>query len=167
MAYRMNEIPHDIPQRVFDVRNGATLKVSLACFYYHEHDNDLHDHIGWPSPDHPDAICQEHVIEPAPWIPNHIRIEEGNLVPIYLIEEGYTGASVKIEDETIAAASTSTVFIDQEQENIVKMNITVNLPTFTDKPKETGFTVFATKDDGIRDAVCHGIMKVLPGSQYA
>lgn len=166
MAYRTNDIKTDIPQRVFDVRNGATLKVSLACYYFHSHDANLHDHIGWPSPGHPDSICQEHVIEPAPWLPSHIQIEEGNLEQIHLIGEGYVNASVKIEDETIADACTANAYIDPDADNVVKLNITVNLPTFTDKPKETGFTVFATKNDGIRDAVCHGIMKVLPGSQY-
>lgn len=166
MGYRMNDIPKDIPQRVFDVRNGATLKVAFACYYYIDHDTKLHDHLGWPNPDSPDNICQQ-VIEPAPWIPKHIQVEPRSLEPIHLVEEGYDSIVVEIEDEEIAEVSTINASIDTEEDHVIRINITVNLPTFSDKPKTTGITVFAVKgSSGIRDAVCHGLMKVLPGSKF-
>lgn len=166
MGYRMQNIPKDdMPQRIFDVRNGATMKAAFACYYYRNHDTKLHDHIGWPRPGHPDESCQMFV-EPAPWIPSHIAIEPHDLEEIHLTEEGYTGATIIFEDSTIGNAATATVQIDSEQDHIINLTVTVNLPTFTDEPKETGFTIFAIKNASTRDAVCHGVLRVLPGSQY-
>jgi hypothetical protein len=168
MAYRTNNISPTPPQRVFDVRNGATLKVAFGCFYYRSHDSKLHDHVGWPQPGSPDDICQERIIDPAPWLPYRITLEDGNVEPIHLSEEGYQDVAIAIEDPDVASASTIQAQIDQDEDHLIRMQITVNMPTFSDKPKETGFTVFAIKADGFtRDAVCHGKIKVLPGSSYS
>lgn len=165
MGYRMTDnVPKNHAQRVFDVRNGATLKAAFACYYYKYHDRKYHDHVGWPGPRNVDNSCQE-VFEPAPWIP-HIAIENDSLEPIKLLEENYSNAYVLIEDDAIANNSETDAWIDPEYDNVIRVRIAVNLPTFTSKPKETGFTVIVEQDDLTRDAVCHGILKVLPGSKF-
>ena len=167
MGYRFNDMPKDFPQRVFDVRNGATLKISFGCFYYRHHDAAYHDYIGWPSPDHPDMVHQRGLVDdPAPWMPDHHVFTQSELEPIHLAEEGYTNFSVVFDDPDIEADVVTDVGIDEVEDHVVRVKITVNLPTFTGKPKETGFTVFTSnEDDSIVDSVCHGIMKILPGGK--
>lgn len=167
MGYRFEDKPRDFPQRVFDVRNGATLKISFGCYYYKYHDVKYHDHMGWPQPTRPDMIHQTGSIDdPAPWMPDHHVFMEQELEPIHLATEGYTRFSVVIDDPDIASSVTTTVGIDETEDHVIRVKMTVNLPTFTGSPKETGFTVFTSKADGsINDSVCHGIMKILPGGR--
>ena len=167
MGYRLCDKPREYPQRIFDVRNGATLKISFGCYYYKYHDAKYHDHRGWPTPTSPDMIHQVGSLDdPAPWMPDHHVFVEQELEPIHLADEGYTRFSVVIDDPTIAADVTTDIGIDEVEDHVIRVKLTVNLPTFTGGPKETGFTVFTSKADGsINDSVCHGIMKILPGGQ--
>jgi len=78
MAYRIIERPK--PKREdfsnfqdvtslsrFTITNGAISDVGVPCWYWipqkhvraFPHDRPLHDHLGWPTPTHPDHICQE------------------------------------------------------------------------------------------------------------
>lgn len=168
MGYRFDDNrPKNFPQRIFDVRNGATLKISFGCFYYRHHDVKYHDYMGWPNPTRPDMIHQPGSFDdPAPWIPDHHVFVEKELEPIHLAEEGYTQFSVVFDDSTIESNVTTDISVDEIEDHVIRVNMTVNLPTFTDKPKETGFTVFASKEnDSVNDSICHGIMKVLPGGE--
>lgn len=167
MGYRFTDIPRKYPQRIFDVRNGATLKISFGCFYYKYHDVKYHDHMGWPDPHHQDMIHQVGSLsDPAPWIPDHHVFTERELEPIHLADEGYTAFLVTFDDPVIEADTVTDIAIDETEDHVIRVKITVNLPTFTEGTKETGFTVFASTEDGsIVDSVCHGIMKVLPGGK--
>lgn len=168
MAYRLDDNrPKDFPQRVFDVRNGATLKIAFGCYYLKHHDARYHDYIGWPSPGWPGMSHQPGSMnDPAPWIPERYTIMENELEPIHLADEGFTRFSVVIDDPDIASSVTTTVDVDEDEDHVIRVKMTVNLPTFTDEPKETGFTVFSSKaDSSVNDSVCHGIMKILPGGR--
>lgn len=67
MPYRTMKKPPLKPEAklpVFSMHNGTDAVFSVPCFYLEIeppefwHDYHLHDHIGWPSHNHPDHICQ-------------------------------------------------------------------------------------------------------------
>lgn len=163
MGYRFADNPpkpEDMLPR-FAVRNGATVRISFGCYYLRSHDRKLHDHIGWPYPTHPDAICQEAF---------NMNLYHGNtadLEEIHLEEEGYDSFDIVFDDwDDIESYIDGWISLDNEDDNIIRMRITATFPAFEDKPKEHRFTVFAGKEgnDNFRDAVCRGILVVLPGT---
>lgn len=74
------------------VDNGTVTRISIPCSYgreHHVHDprrhRMAHDHLGWPSPDHPDESCQLPSTRPF----NHVTLD-----PIDLEGEGYSYVDV-------------------------------------------------------------------------
>lgn len=173
MGFRYNTTPPPKPEdhlRRFAVRNGAIMRVSFGCYYFSRgHDPRYHDYINWPAPNyHPGEICQ---MDPprsiAPWMRNPKPGMPIQLDAIHLTEEGYTDIAVSYEDSDNAAYLTTEAWIDEDDDYIVHMKVNANFATFSDKPKDLRFTVFAKKSDGSAiDAICHGIVTVLPGSPY-
>lgn len=165
MGYRFSDKPPKPEDhlRRFDVRNGAIMRMAFMCYYAHVgHDPRLHDHMGWPGPQHPDDICQMLPGYMHPWInKNKMPV---SFEPIDLIEEGYTNAIVSLEDDSYGDDLTAEASIGTD--NVIRMKVNANLPTFSDEPIEVRFTLFITKEDPdeATDAVCHGIIVVLPGS---
>lgn len=170
MGYRNTEKcprkPEDTLPR-FDVRNGAVMRVAFGCFYALDgHDPRVHDHYGWPAPEHPDNICQISPIGDR-WYPFPNARRPMNLEPIHLIEEGYSDVRVSIDDDEIAEYLKINAWIDEADDYIVRMSVKANFPTFYDKPVETRFTVFAANwQNSTIDAVCHAFITVLPGSPF-
>lgn len=172
MAYRYhNEKPINPENllRRFDVRNGAIMRMTFGCYYSKNgHDPHYHDYINWPAPNyHPGEICQ--MMPPRDRCRWHDPITGYpiQLDPIPLLEEGYTEAVVTYEDEDIAEYLDTIAMIDDVDDNLVRVSMHANFPTFKDKPKEARFTLFIKKEDGTAiDAVCHGIVTILPGSPY-
>lgn len=166
MGYRFNDNPPK-PENMlhrFSVRNGAKMHLTFACNYARiGHDSRVHDHVGWPRPGYPDDICQ--AVPPHPVPPTSHRTLD--LIPIKLLEEGYTEAYITYEDDDIAEYldSEASISTDTGSPNLVRMSVHANLPNFSDKPKEVHFTLFVkTQDESHVDAVCHGIIVVLPGN---
>lgn len=161
MGYRFSDNPPKPEDhlRKFAVRNGATLHVSFGCYYLNNHDPMFHDHIGWPNPSLPDGSCQE--ISNMRLFP--IKHKTVDLEEIHLLEEGYTDAEVSYEDTEDIDYLTTNAWIDEEDDNIVRMTVATNLPTFDDKPKDYKFTIFVKSESTI-DAVCHAVISVLPGA---
>lgn len=170
MGYRFDKKePRDIIQGVYDVRNGATMKIAFGCFYLKHHDKDLHDHYGWPHSGHVDRSCQQDPFDdPAPWVPEHMNRDFDKLEPIDLEGEGYDSVFVTFDDQEIAEATTvvqEPYAVDPPEPNVIRLKVTPMLESFTGKPKETPFTVFAKNtESGVTDAICHGILKVLPST---
>ena len=170
MAYRVIDNPPKPEDMLlmFPVRNGAIARIAFGCYYLgNGHDPHYHDHKHWPTWDyHPGSICQM----PPPrnrfrWLRHGVIVD---MERIHLIEEGYDQATVSYEDNTIAQHLSTKAWIDESDDYIVRMNIGANLDTFSDKPIDIRFTVFVSKSDGsARDAVCHGILTVLPGGAFA
>lgn len=164
MGYRFYDNPPKPEDHLhrFPVRNGAVMRLAFACYYLHGHNPKLHDHIGWPNPDHPDAICQE--------ISNmklyRMRHKDIELQEIHLLKEGYNEVAVSFEDEEQAQNLTVNAWIDEDDDNIIRMIVGSKFPTFSDKPVDLRFTVFVKKDNATIDAVCHGFITVLPGAPY-
>ena len=50
------------PSRIY-INNGTSTHVVVPCYYLNRpemwHDHHWHDHVGWPSPNHPDHCCQK------------------------------------------------------------------------------------------------------------
>ena len=85
--------------------------------------------------------------------------------PIHLLAEDYTDVEITYEEADLAEHLTSEVYVDPSNDSIVRLKVLANFPTFVDAPKEIHFTVFIKKPNGIDvDALCHGILVVLPGS---
>lgn len=160
--------PEDLLRR-FDVRNGAIMHVTFGCYYSKNgHDPHYHDYINWPAPDyHPGLPCQMHPPRsPFRWL-QPITGNPIQLDPIDLVDEGYNEATVVYDDPDIAQYLDTDAEIDADDQNLIRMNVKASLPTFEDQPKEARFTLFIKRSDGLAiDAVCHGIVVVLPGSPY-
>lgn len=165
------------------IKNGATANFAFPCFYqeiHHPkhvslHSRRLHDHYGWPSPNHADHICQpgELVMEMLhsddTCNPCDIRslIDMSKLIPIHLIEEGYTSAVVSFAD-TIPGLNVSKVWIDVDDDWIVRAIISAEVPDAVKKKIRTGFQVQVRRTDEndieIRDIVCDGVLVILPST---
>ena len=161
MGYRFPDNPPKPEDRLmrFDVRNGAIMRVTFGCYYSDIHNRPMHDHLGWPEPRHPDRICQ---VLPNP-LNRHLKNKRViEFDPIHLAEEGYTEAVVTYEDSNLAEHLQTTAWID---DYLVKMKVHADFDTFSDKPIDARFTIFIKDENGsVIDAVCHGIVTVLPGS---
>ena len=169
MAYRLNNIPtkpEDMLIR-YPIRNGAIKKVVFKCYYYtpgQGHDPEYHDYIGWPDPHHPGHACQ--MASPRdvdPSLPMPVLRVPDDQVPIHFIEEGYTDAIVVFDNADAYDGISCSASIDNTDDYMVIVKFDTFFPSFEDEPKEFRFTVFVTKEDA-RDAVCHGILIVQPGS---
>ena len=165
MGYRFNDNPPKPEDhlRKFAVRNGTIMRIAFGCYYLQGHNPKMHDHIGWPNPDNPDHICQE--------ISNMrlygLKEKTAELEKIHLIEEGYDELAISFEDSDNAQHLETNVWIDPDDDNIVRLTVKADFPTFSDKPIDLRFTVFAKKSDGSAiDSICHGMITVLPGAPY-
>lgn len=171
MAYRLDNTPPPKPENFlpkFAVRNGATLRVALGCYYLTEgHDPHFHDYINWPAPNyHPGAVCQ---MTPIRNLPRRIRnladFRAVEMERIHLLEEGYTNVTLKFDDSDFAShVANISCEIDPDDDYIIRMTLSARFDLFEDKPKESRFTLFACRpSDDRHDAVCRGVVSVLPG----
>ena len=156
MSYRIGNPPKPHGNRTvidtttparFYITNGSTAMFAIPCYYQeihkpvraHIHNRHLHDHQGWPSPDHPDHICQL-------WAPDIKACKLGfhhecsrtckhyvdmdNLIPILLIDEGYTEISItlltdkgeRLNDDRVFAYG----FIDEDDQWVIRVQVAAN-----------------------------------------
>lgn len=163
------------PGTVF-VHQGATAHLAIPCFYQeahfpvhaHPHDRMRHDMLGWPTPEHPDHVCQEwdfdrHCCRRTPHMkfcpPSCERfVDLGRLYPIHLTEEGYE--SVVVEQQT--GLVTVTGGIDEEQDWVVRLVISSEVDMEVTKPQRTSAAVYVTRGDDVKDLVSLVKIIVLP-----
>lgn len=174
MGYRVNKIPPK-PENflpVYPVRNGATLYADFECYYVDPtlgHDPHWHDYLGWPDPHHPDKICQMRPPrDRRRWRYDGHIWEKVDRVPIDLLDEGYD-REVKIVFDEPDEHITAKAYIDTELTHLIKLAVSVQMPTFEDKPIDKRFTLFVTRDDEdlyatTADAVVRGVLTILPGA---
>lgn len=183
MAYRNPSQKPPNPECLLNryiVRNGATLKLDFDCYYMVPgHDPHYHDYKNWPAPNyHPGDVCQ---ILPPRDIPRFMTARDMlygrpcEVAPIHLLDEGYSEAVIVFEDTAKAAHVTTETWIDEEDDNIVRLRLDAMFDTFTTDPIELKFTLFVKKtytdpETNItrttKDAVEHGIIVVVPGAPY-
>lgn len=168
------------PATVF-VQNGSTLDYALPCWYLivdppmraHCHSRQHHDHVGWPSPTHPDHICQdwefahschEHDNDFHHHHGHHdhhdMYIDPSKLAPIHLLDEGYTDIEVAFDDKPDGLFATG--YIDAKRDWIIRINIDSMVADAIKDRIDVPYSVFAS-GNGRRDVVGRGVIAILPG----
>lgn len=198
MAYRHHEHKPPKPRREVDdvttpmklyIHNGIANDFAFPCYYQEihkpvpvvPHDPHWHDHVGWPSPNHPGHSCQLWIPgtgctfpEPHPECHRHCEhyVDMTTLTPIHLTseEEGYTTFSVAWVEEPTGI--TATASIDPDDDWVVKVHIDCKDPNAKKEPQAYKFTVFANAPatDGKaarRDIVALAELVVLPSAYVA
>lgn len=208
MSYRVGEPkkhpePNRSVQKVttpskFYMSNGTVFHLAYPCWYKEVHPpvravhhcGPWHDHVGQPSPNHPDHVCQPHDFAhfwhdhsyhhnrnhnrygiqtwghsdhdcPHPhWHSRHL-IDMCKLWPIHLIKEGYTDVDVSLTNK-IEGFSISGI-IDPDNDWIVRLIATADIDAAITEPWKTRFSV-RVKDYGSNrtDMVAIGDIVVLP-----
>lgn len=195
MAYRLKKTPPPRPRRtVVDtatpvklyVHNGSTGDFAFPCWYqevHHPlpgvlHDKHWHDHIGWPSPRHPGHSCQLWIPEPGYCAPDlhyecathaHHYVDMSRVIPIHLTsaDEGYNSVSVAWVQQP--QGITTTAWIDDDEDWIVRLNIACNDPNAKEEPQTYKLTVFvnapaSTGKPARHDIVVLAELTVLPSA---
>lgn len=187
MGYRIGEKkPHKPNRTMQDVAtpsdifivNGETSRLAIPCWYYiidppieaHPHSRMHHDHVGWPSPNHPDHICQrwdfahsccgydmhKHVCDHC-----HMYLDMDTMAPIHLTREGYTNAYISF-DENISGL-TSDCYIDEKEDWVIRVNLKAKCEKAIKEKQRIRFTVFVSNGSDIIDIASTGFLTILPG----
>lgn len=202
MGYRLQEHRPPMPNRTVAnvttpirlfMHNGTSASFAFPCWYQEIlppipariHDQSMHDHHGWPDPDHPDHICQvpscNHHYHHHPrhlryeLIPEdgrehfrHLRkfINYKQIVPIHLRSdyEGYNDvgivAWVQQPEGVVASAS-----VDEVEDWVVRFDVSANDPNALEEPQVYKFSVFLDSDvTHRRDLVVLAELVILPAA---
>jgi len=170
--YRTESRPHEEPasrvsdratKTVIKVSNGIVSRMAFPCFYAYRADGKpfppnhrmppiWQDHLGWPSPDHPDRSFQPRVIE-------GLMIE-----PIHLESEGYTDATVALKDAPDGLSVSA--FLD---DSIVRIAIETMCDDADSAEVEVPFALYVSgtlvvdeEEHAARDLVTRGVIRILP-----
>ena len=192
MSYRLDDEPkHHKPElrtvqdtvtlsTVF-VQNGTIFEVACPCWYLeverprraHCHDRKYHDHVGWPSPRHPDHVCQSwdfahsccsHDAHKHHCDHCHMYLDMGRLIPIHLKDEGYTTVRVAMDDAPEGLKVSGR--IDSRDDWIIRLTIEAKVASAIKEKKKCRFTVFIDgkfEDRNVTDVIATGKIVVLPG----
>lgn len=152
---RRKHIDDTARQSVIRVDNGTINHISIPSFYQEHHDRKLHDHLGWPSPGHPDRSCQ---LPPgSEFVLNEIDLEG----------EGYDAIEVSMVDPPEGLE-----FIGSIEYNVITFNITAMCPSAETDDLDVTFSAYATgtidndydEDDvPLRDVVTKGTLHIVAG----
>lgn len=190
MGYRIGEHRHHAPRRTLQdtatasriyVQNGSRFRMAIPCWYCvvdppveaHCHSRAWHDHVGRPSPRHPDHVCQswdfahsccsfdrhKHECDHC-----HRYLDMDRMVPIHLGREGYTRIVVAMDDAPEGLEAEGR--IDSDRDWVVRIDLDAKVPTAVREQVEIPYTVFAegtVMGQQVRDVVSRGSVVVLPG----
>lgn len=174
------------PSTVF-IQNGSILEYAIPCWYLiadapvrsHCHSRDHHDHVGWPSPTHPDHICQDyefaHGCHHAHSCHNHhIKghhhdhcdryLDMRKLHPIHLAKEGYEDIEIAFDNPPYGLQAHG--YIDEDRDWIVRITVDSLVTDAIENRVEIPYAVFASGNvmgHDRRDVVSRGVMVILPG----
>lgn len=169
------------------VQNGAHAHIAIPCWYLEPrhpkharfHDRHMHDHDGWPSPQHPDHICQSHCHhhhDDEMWLDDHVHgihhvrtyLDMRLVHPIHLTEEGYSKIVVAFDDKP--AGLTASGRIDDAQDWVVRVDMHPMCEDAVKEDIEVPYTVFAegtfktaSGSRSVRDVVAKGTLRILAG----
>lgn len=190
MSYRITEHPKPEPRRTVEdmatastifVQNGTKFEYAIPCWYIivdppqkaHHHNRAHHDHVGWPSPNHPDHICQswDFAHSCCSYDNNkhhcnhcHRYLDMDNVRPIHLTKEGYS--NIKTAIEPTAQGLSVSGSIDSKRDWIIRISINAHLTSAVKEKQEFDYAIFANGTVGGKDctdAVARGKIVVLPG----
>lgn len=133
------------------IHNGNSAILAIPCYYMEVrppvparlHDRMRHDMLGWPTPDHPDHVCQEwdfdrHHCRRTP----HLKccpprcehfLDMRRLIPIHLLAEGYREVQIEVVDEDGEKLSDDsslrvTGVIDERDDWVIRIFIETHVP---------------------------------------
>lgn len=190
MGYRIHEKPKPKPLRNVEgtttastifVQNGTIFNYAIPCLYVvadrperaHCHNKTHHDHIGWPSPNHPDHICQSWDFAHSCCSRHTDRhrcghckdfLDMGLLRPIHLTKEGYDEISVSLDEAPEGV--TAVGHIDDKRDWIVRIKVSSATKEALKEKVRIPYTVFASgivSNTETKDVVARGAIVVLPG----
>lgn len=167
MTYRLPNHPPERRRHLFDVAtpvdiyvdNGTIARVEIPCSYVSHfcHDRKFHDHIGWPSPDHPDGSCQ---------IPSEmtkvVMVNEINLP-----DEGYNDIDISFVDAPDGLIAEGSIDVD-----VVWLTFSPVCASAVTSDVDVTFAAYATglgmDNDGnmtvpLRDVVAKGKLHIVAG----
>ena len=185
---------------VVSVHNGTTAELAIPLWYQEiqkpvrarHHNMQWHHHVGWPSPDHPDHICQlayegRHYGHKCPVGHHHCRrtcahyIDMTQIIPIHLLSEYENYQTVRVVFEDKPTGLTVASEIDPIEDWVIRVYFNSKIPEAISEPKSYRFSIFIdapeyskTKRDAKTgeektkrfpartDVVTHGILRVLP-----
>ena len=201
MSYRIKEKPKPKPRRTFEdastpskiyIQNGTTSYLAIPCWYVevappykaHCHSRQHHDHVGWPSPNHPDHICQAWDLAHSCCSFNRHKhhcdhckhyLDMDRMVPIHLLAEGYKNINVAFKNPPEGLTATANIddskdIVDSKRyirDWIVRIKLEAKCKDAIDESIDTKFAVFATGTlkggKEVSDVVARGILEILPG----
>lgn len=143
-------------QSVISVDNGSISRFAIPSFYREHHDRNMHDHLGWPYPGHPDDSCQ---LPPGcDFILNEIDLPN----------EGYTSIKVSMTDPPDGLTFTGTI-----DYNVISLTITSMCNAAVNSDIDVKFCVYAVgtiengvygeEDIHLRDVVTKGTLHIIAG----
>lgn len=158
MGYRLPEYWYhasDVSPHIrIAIDNGIVSRIAIPCFYRYfdgmttTHDRMMHDHIGWPSPGHPDASCQEHDGC------GHLVIRD-----IDLEEEGYDS----IEADMVDGPEGLTISGEIDG-SVIRLTIKSLCQEAIEESIDVPFSIYAVSDDDtMRDVVIKGVLHIVAG----
>ena len=167
------------------VQNGATAYLAVPCWYHevrspqhtHVHDREWHDHVGWPSPGHPDGSCQDAYLlnkgmggrppyreAEGGWVHPGRYLDFSQFAPIHLIEEGYGEVEVAFDDPPAGLHGSG--WIDGDSDWVVRFLIEPMCPSAVKEDVDVPYTVFVKGNVGgrpRRDVVAKGTLRIVAG----
>lgn len=142
-------------QTVISIDNGTINRISIPMFFHEHHDKDLHDHLGWPYPGHPDDSCQ---LPPGcEFVLNEIDLP-GN---------GYDAVEISMIDPPEGLSFTGSI-----DYNVVSFNIIAMCQDAIANDIDITFAAYATgminndydeEDVQLRDVVTKGTLHIVAG----
>ena len=151
----VNHLDDTASHTILTIDNGTISYISIPCFYEEYHDRVMHDHVGWPSPDHPDKSCQ------LPSGCEHIA------VPIDLKNEGYKTVEVSMIDPPEGLVISGTI-----DYGMVNLRIEAMCDSLTTNDADISICIYAVGDFGsyadegpliVRDVVLKGNLHIVAG----
>lgn len=174
MGYRYDDIPHDMkhlpPEEdcmlpEFRIRNGAILRIAFKCRYVlHNHDHPMYvyPHIAGDV-----ALLRRENHNPYDKLEYATFPLEYSPIDLLSVEEDYDPNAQVVFEEDDGHIEVISAYIDPEETSIIRISMSVQYPEFIGEPIRKHFTVFVRSNSGDRiDAVCHGVVMVLPGKPY-
>lgn len=168
------------------IQNGVTGYFAIPCWYNemkhpihtHLHNIDMHDHLGWPDPDHPDRSCQSahrHHLHPHHlsipydhkrhgWHAPHHLLDMSKVFPIHLKEEGYETISIVFDNPPDGLVGSGS--IDSNDDWIIRLSIEPQCISAIKEDIEVPYAVFAKgKFDNrkVSHMVTKGILHIVAG----
>lgn len=187
MGYRIGEHKHQEPRRTLDdvttpsnifIINGEISRLAIPCWYFvidppkraHHHNRMHHDHIGWPSPNHPDHICQSwdfassccsHDSNKHHCDHCSMFIDLSKLAPVHLLSEGYTHAVIEFDEDIDGLIADCD--IDNHDDWIIRININAKCKDAIKEKIKIRYTIFVGNEDELNDVAATGFLTILPG----